>query len=368
VQRVFHEDYTVEVRYLGTRGLNLPIQDRINVRDVVTPANALPMYFSAPSQSTLDGLTNTLSALTSAYNTPGPGLGRFLPQYLDAGFQSNIVAFMPMGASTYHGLATQVTRRFQNGLQFVGAYTFSHNIDNSTAEVFSTYTNPRRVQDFQNLNAERASSALDHRNRFTIATVYDMPFWKTGTNWFMKNIIGNWEFAPIYTYETGTLVTPQSSIDSNLNGDSAGDRTVINPAGSEDIGSGATALKNSAGQTVAYLANNPNARYVVAPKGVLPTAGRQTEHLRPIDNIDFSLLKRFNVYRESKKLELGARFYNFLNHPQYTGSRINDVQSIGYTGADVHNFLNPSQTTFYHPDYVFSSNPRSIQLEAKFIF
>jgi len=365
IQRVVHEDYTLELRYLGTRGLNLPIQDRINVQNVVTPSNALPMYLTAPSQATLDGLTNTLSALSSAYNDGG----FFLPQYLNAGFQSNIVAYMPMGASTYHGLAAQVTRRFHNGLQFVGSYTFSHNIDNSTAEVFSTYTTPRRQQDFQNLNADRSSSALDHRQRFTMATVYDVPFFKNG-NWFMKNLVGNWELAPIFTYETGTLYTVQSGTDSNLNGDSAGDRTWINPQGTINIGSGTTALKNSGGATVAYLVNNPQARYVATPKGVVATGGRNTAHLRPIDNIDFSLLKRFNLFKEKEnyKLEFGARFYNFLNHPQYTGSRINDVASIGYTGGAVHNFLIPGQANFYDPTAVFGSNPRSIQISGKFTF
>ena len=53
-----------------------------------------------------------------------------------------------------------------------GAYTWSHNIDDSTAEVFSTVTTPRRAQDAQNLRAERADSALDHRQRFTFAMVY----------------------------------------------------------------------------------------------------------------------------------------------------------------------------------------------------
>jgi len=368
IQHVFHENYTVEVRYLGTRGLNLPIQDRINVHSVVNSSNELPTYLTAPDQATLDSLTNTLSALTKAYNTPHSGYGRFLPQYLDAGFHSNIVGFMPMGASTYHGLATQVNRRFSNGLQFVGSYTFSHNIDDSTAEVFSTFTNPRRVQDFQNIRAERASSALDHRNRFTMAVVYDVPFFKQHGSWFVKNVVGNWELAPIYTYETGTLVTPQSSIDANLNGDSAGDRAILNPAGTVNVGSGVTPLKNSAGQTVAYLAENPNARYITAAKGTLPTSGRQTEHLMPINNVDISVLKRFNVFRERYKLEFAGRFTNFFNHPQYTGARINDVASVGYTGTNVHNFLNPAETSFYRPDLVFSSNPRNIQVSAKFIF
>ena len=112
IQRVIKEDYTVEVRYLGTRGINLSIQDRLNVGSVVTPQNALPVYLSAPSQATLDSLTSTLGDLNKAL---GAG-GQILPQYASAGFDGNyIVGFMPMGASTYHGLASQVIRRFHNG-------------------------------------------------------------------------------------------------------------------------------------------------------------------------------------------------------------------------------------------------------------
>ncbi|MGC9970269.1 MAG: TonB-dependent receptor [Bryobacteraceae bacterium] len=363
VQHVFKENYSVEVRYLGTRGLDLPVQDRLNVQAVVTPQNALPLYLQAPSQSTLNGLTSTLAQLTAAYNAHG----YYLPQYWNAGFQSNIVGFMPMGSSTYHGLALQVTRRFANGLQFVGAYTWSHNIDDSTAEVFSTYTTPRRPYDFQNLRLDRSDSALDHRQRFTFTTIYDLPFFKHHSSWFMKNLVGNWEFAPIFTYQTGTWATVQSSIDSNLNGDSAGDRTYINPAGTVNVGSGVTALTNSSGATVAYLVKNPNARYIQTPKGVLPNAARNTEHLMPIDDLDLSVVKRFNI-TEHKSFEFGAQFTNFLNHPQYTGGYLNDVAPIGFTGANVHNFLNPTTTTFYQPAMVFSSNPRTLQVSAKFKF
>jgi hypothetical protein len=363
VQHVFKQNYTFEARYLGSRGLNLPVQTRLNAQAVVTSQNALPVYTSMPSQATLDSLTNTLSSLTAAYNNGG----YFVPAYANAGFQSFITAFMPIGNSNYNGLALQLTRRFSNGLQFVGAYTWSHNIDDSTAEVFSTYTTPRRPEDFQNLALDRSDSALDHRQRFTFSTVYDMPFLKGSSNWFMKNLVGNWEFAPIYTYQTGTWVTVQSAVDSNLNGDSAADRTIINPAGTVNVGSGTTPLKNSAGQVVAFLANNPNARYIQAPKGTLPNGGRNTEHLMPIDNIDLNVMKRIAV-TERYKLEFAGQFLNFLNHPQYVGGYLNDVAGIGFTGANVRNFLNPASTTFYNPAMVFSSNPRTIQVSAKFVF
>ncbi|HYE25815.1 MAG TPA: TonB-dependent receptor, partial [Clostridia bacterium] len=42
-----------------------------------------------------------------------------------------------IGSGDYHGLQTRLNRRFANGLQFTGAYTWSHTIDNSS-NAFST--------------------------------------------------------------------------------------------------------------------------------------------------------------------------------------------------------------------------------------
>ncbi len=363
VQHVFAENYTVDVTYLGTRGLHLTVQDQLNRQPVVNAADALPVYTTAPSQGTLDSLTNTLSALTTAYNNGG----YLVPAYLNAGFTGILTSFQQWGSSTYNGLATQVTRRFSHGVQFIGSYTWSHNIDNSTADVFSTYTTPRRPQNARDLGPDRSSSALDHRQRLTFESVYDLPYFKHSNNWFMKNLVGNWELAPIYTYQSGTVATAESGVDSNLNGDSAGDRAIVNPGGNPNIGSGVTPLLNSAGQTVAYLATNPAAGYIQTPKGALSTAGRNTLQLEPIDDIDLSLFKRFNV-TERSQFEFGARFSNLLNHPQYTGGPLNDVAPSGATSADVHNSLVPSSPLFGQWNQVFSSNPRFIQLSAKFIF
>jgi hypothetical protein len=183
----------------------------------------------------------------------------------------------------------------------------------------------------------------------------------------MKNIVGNWEVAPIFTYQTGTLVTVLSAADSNMNNDAWPDRAIINTAGTVNIGSGTTALKNSNGDIVAYQVKDPNARYIQAPKGTIPNGGRNTEHLMPIDNVDLSLLKRINV-TERWKLEVGGRFFNLLNHPQYVGGYLNDVAPIGFTATEVRNFLNPANTNFYQPAQVFSSNPRTITISAKITF
>jgi hypothetical protein len=259
----------------------------------------------------------------------------------------------------------------------VGAYTWSHTIDNSTADFFSTVITPRRPQDFQNINADKSSSALDHRHRFSIAAYYDLPYFKSG-NWMRKNLLGNWLIAPIYTFQSGEPADVQSGIDANLNGDSAGDRAIFNPAGVPGTGTGATALCNSSlpagtacasssAHIVAYLANSSTAQYITAGKGALATSGRNTLQTRPIDDLDVTAGKRFYL-TERARLEFQAQFLNVLNHPQYTPGLLNQVDSIGFTGAAATNYLKPSNAIFNRPDLAFPSNSRTLQMALKFIF
>ena len=375
VQHKFGSKYSFEARYLGTRGVHLNTQSRINVQDRVDSTHFLPTYLSAPSQATLDASTNTLASISAR--------PRIIPAYSANNFTTNIVQFTPNGWSNYHGLALQGSRQFSNGLQFLGAYTWSHAIDNSTADFFSTVITPRRPQDFQNINADKSSSALDHRHRFSIAAYYDLPYFKSG-NWVKKNVLGNWLLAPIYTFQIGEPADVQSGIDANLNGDSAGDRSIINSKGVPGTGSDVTALCNS-GFTpsannpcavtnakavpfiVGYLATNPNAQYITAQKGALATSGRNTLQTRPIDNLDVTAGKRFN-FTERTRLEFQAQFLNVLNHPQYTPGLLNQVDSIGYTGSAATNYLKPSNGIFNRPDQAFSSNSRTLQMALKLIF
>jgi hypothetical protein len=375
VQHTFWNDFTAEVRYVGTRGIHLPAQIQLNKQAVVTSSDSLPTYTTAPSQATLDASTLDLNALEN--------LSPVVPAYNAAGFNgSNITSFQPWSNSTYHGLATQLNKRFSHGFQMVGAYTYSHLIDDATAEVFSTVLSPRRAQDGLNLRNDYANSILDHRHRFTLSIVYDEPYFKNG-NAFMRNTLGGWEVAPIYTYQSGQWVTAQSGVDSNLNGDSAGDRTILNAKGVPGTGTGVTplctsavavcpttltdALNNPVG-VVGYLATNPNAQYIQAGYGALATVGRSTLQLKPINDVDLTALKRFTI-TERFRIEFRASATNVLNHAQYVGGFLNDVapQTPTFTGTQ-RNILEPQNPSFNNPSAVFSSNPRVMQLSLKFFF
>ena len=375
VQHVFLNNFTADVRYVGTRGVHLNVQNRINVVDVVTPNQFLPTYFAQPSPSTLDALPLTLADLE--------GQSHFNPAYTNAGFTNPIVAFEPWGDSIYHGLQTQLNRRFANGLQFQAAYTWSHAIDNSTADFFSTIISPRRPQDFQNLAAERGNSLIDHRHRFTLSAVYEVPFFSKSSSWLARNLLGNFQLAPVYTYETGQWGTVQSGVDSNLNGDNAGDRVILNAGGVKGTGSGVTALCNSSlpsgnlcngdpdpnfdpsPYVVGYIANNPNAQYIVAGPGALATTGKANFTTPSINNWDFSIAKHFNI-TERCRLDFSAGFFNLFNHPQFTTGSVNQATSVAATTQ--RNYLIPDKSTFNQPRATWGSNPRQIALGVKFSF
>jgi len=370
IQHVFASKYTVEARYVGSRGIHLPVQNIINYYTYVTATNSLPTYLNAPSQAQLDALPITLDGpgglLDQSYNcvtTCFVGA-----PYLNNGFDSGnpITAFAPWGSSTYHGLATQVQRRLSNGLMFQGAWTWSHLIDNSTADFHSTDISPRRPQNFQDLSVERANSILDHAHRITMAVIYDAPWFAHDSSWVKRNVLGNYEFAPVFTWESGQWGTVQSGQDANLNGDAAPDRAIYNPAGQKGVGSDVTELTNTAGYTVAYQAVNPNAQYITASLGAFATSSRNTLQTPPINNFDISAAKHFKI-GERFRVDFMAQAFNLFNHPQFVTGFINDVVSNGVTGP-ARNYFIPSNSVFDTARQNFSSHPRTMQLALKFSF
>lgn len=260
-------------------------------------------------------------------------------------------------------------------------------MDDATAATFSTVLTPRRPQNSQNIAADMSRSALDRTHRLTLVAVYDLPFFKT-SSWLLKNTLGNWEIAPIYTYESPQYFTVLSGVNSNRNGDSTAiSRAIFNSKGAAHTGSGVTAYANpnlaskcdpeitatdpngtilcSADQ-VAYVADNPNARYITAGAGTLPTSQRNTEPINPTNDFDATAIKRFN-FGESRSLEFQAQAYNLLNHAQYIPGSINNVNNPQTNGLSL-SYQTASSPAFGQAGKFFKANARTMQLTLKFNF
>jgi hypothetical protein len=387
VQRTIGSAYTAEIGYVGTRGIHLATQIQQNVQSPVTATNQLTTSLTGPTVVPTSTTANTLSQLTA--------LPYIIPAYTANGnnLSSKITAYQPYSQSNYNGLVANLQRRFQQGLQMNLSYTWSKTMDDATAEVFSTSLTPRRQQNSQCISCDYSRSALDRTHRITLEAVYDLPFFKNSHNFLLKNLVGNWEVAPIYTYESpeyatvlsGAVTTPKGlsglfvSSQANLNRDSSTyiGRTIINPNGVPGTGSAVTPQFSSTlagncptgvtecrANLVGYVAVNPNAYYIQAGQGTLPNSSRNTMPTRPTDNFDLSAAKRLTFF-DHYNFEFGAQAFNVLNHAEYTPG---SVDTIGASGDVTVNYQTVTSSFFNKPQLAFGNNARVLQLSGKFVF
>ena len=371
VQHELLKDSSIEVRYVGTRSLELPVQMRLNSASAFDPnvpgggIAPLPTYLNASA------VPATVVAPASTRQDFVNFLANGLSQPLaPEGFFGNLTENPPIGTGIYHAGSVDFLHRFAKGLYFRTNYTFSKNIDNSTNELFSSRVNPRRAQDGFNFAAERGRSALDLPHKFAITWVYDFPNVHS-ENRFVRGLAHNWEWSGTYLAQSGQPVTPLSNVDANDNGDGAGDRTIINPAGvgltgttAQEVcndGAGgatriitATSAACASSNVVGYVAVNSNARFVQAGLGALANAGRNTVSTPGFNIWNMSLFKTMK-FTERTSVQFRFQTFDTFNHQNYSlGLPTNNGTIDQNTNA------NPLNTS-----YIFVTSPQFLN---KFIF
>ncbi|HVB86417.1 MAG TPA: carboxypeptidase regulatory-like domain-containing protein [Candidatus Dormibacteraeota bacterium] len=93
-------------------------------------------------------------------------------------------------SALYEGGLFEIKKQYNNYFTLMANYTYSKAFD-TTTDFNSDYA----PQDQTNLNAERALSEFDQRNKVVVAAVADSP-WK-------ERILSGFELSPIFTYNSG---------------------------------------------------------------------------------------------------------------------------------------------------------------------
>jgi outer membrane receptor protein involved in Fe transport len=396
VQHEVYHNARIEVRYLGTRGLSLPVQYRRNFESYFDGGGTpLPTFLQPSDVPTTWMATTPTDAVFNSFNPN---------TYSQFGFHGNITSDPPFGSSTYHAGSVSFIQHSRFGLTFNANYTYSHTLDNSTNEFFTSLLNPRRAQDTNRLSQDWASSDLDVRNKFALSLMYQVPDVKSDSAW-VKILMNGFQVGSVFLAQTGQPVTLQSGIDSNGNGDSAGDRAVFNPFGAGLTGSdvyavcelpgGVTALSNGGpgafnkptgvasggacfdpadptGNTIfpaiGYAPVNPKARYLVTGPGALATVGRNSVTTPGFGVLNMSVVKNFH-FTERTFLQAKVDVFNILNHANYALSNGNVFSTAGVTTATTtQGYALPTDPNFLHPSAFFSGGIRSMTLGLKLIF
>lgn len=214
----------------------------------------------------------------------------------------SITIFEPMSSSSYNGMTAKIDRRFANGFQILGVYTWGKSLDysGSVASGGGQTGGPQTVTCFK---CGRGPSGFDVRHRMVVNGLYDLPFGK-GRQFNIDNriadaIVGGWQLGGIITGTTGRPfnVSLQNGVNNGA------------PSWPDRIGSGK--LDNADPwywfDANAFRAPAPN-NYGNVGRGVLYSPG--------VVNIDMSIVKTFRI---TEKVGFNFRFeaFNLFNTPYF---------------------------------------------------
>jgi len=414
VQHELARNTSIEVRYVGTRGLSLPVQYRRNFESAfdagITPlptffkSSDIPTTFTASTPT--DTPFNNFTCLTNNYTTCTVNPNFVNNTYFKNGFNANVTSDPPFGSSIYHAGSVSFTQRARHGLTFNANYTYAHTMDNSTNEFFTSLLNPRRSQDTNQISNDWASSDLDVRHKFALSLIYQVPNVKSDNRW-VKTFVNGFSIGSVFLAQTGQPVTLQSAgVDSNGNGDSAGDRASVNPFVSGQIGSdvfpvcaatagtasgtavgstyiGATSVTNTTSTNgcalngsntlgfdpaIGYTPVTASAKYVITGPGARSNLGRNSFTSPGFGVLNLSVGKDFH-FTESKYLQAKVNVFNVLNHPSFALSNGNVFSTTGVTTATTTpGYAFPTDSNFLAANSLFSGGFRSMTLGLKLVF
>lgn len=248
---------------------------------------------------------------TYDYNQPVPGPGAAGPRRPLAQIAPKVVGVtynVSDGLSSYHALQATLERRFQMGLGFLAAYTWSHSIDN-VANAFGGAANGPLPQDRRDRQADRGSSGFDITHRFVYSMNYELPFGK-GRKWSLQSpaanaLLGGWDMNLISTLQTGLPYTPTLQTSVSNAGGSRPDRFKSGKIDNADPAMWFDTSFNASG-----------AAWGVPAVFTFGNGGRNILYGPGRVNFDYSLFKDFS-WSEKWRLQFRAEFFNLFNTPQF---------------------------------------------------
>lgn len=310
VQQVLAPRLSLEVVYVGTRGMNMDLYEKKNLPDRVT------------------GIA------------PRPTFGQFF-------------LFTTGDSSKYHSLQTTLTKQLNRGLQFSVEYTWSKDLTFGDADLLQ---NTYPVQDNNNVAAEYGYSPYDIKHRFVAYGAWELPFDKWGhkDSPAFELLFGGWRISAIFSGQSGipiNIINPNSNYPADrpdrgpgplyLSGyrqlNAAGHHQYLNPCqyNARTNPNPALYVTQGVGSTcsVSGQDGNPGLASITisAASGAQVRGGnfRRDEIRQPgYENLDASLVKAFRLY-ETTRFELRMDTFNTLNHTNL-GNPVNSISSSSF--------------------------------------
>lgn len=243
-------------------------------------------------------------ALDENVAVPGPGAvpaRRPYPGY------SQIQSWEPRGPSEYNSLQLSLEKRMSYGLSFLGAYTYGKSLDDGAGGNSSAGEGRVNIQNPQNVMADYGLSNFDIRQRFTLSTVYQLPFGRgrqflANSNRAIDAVLGGWQISSILTLQSGMPFSVSMAAPT----DNTGSFQRPNRVCDGSLPSGQRSIKDW--YQLSCFTAPPVYTFGNTGRNVLIGPGLETWDLGT--DKDFRITERVG-------LQFRGEFFNALNHPNF---------------------------------------------------
>ena len=269
---------TLQVGYVGTRGLRLP---------VFLDANLIGQKPSGEASYLVQDASNNITRTIT------------VPVYLPTDRRNTALSSFNTGYSVantwYNSMAVTVRRPFANGLEVLGNYTWAHASDTGQVQgANGTFYGGDVPSDPNNIRLDNGPSDIDIRNRGTLSFVYQ-PMVMEG-NKLVKFILDDFQFSgaeiasggePIFLGVSGTIYSGNSSSSSYA----------------DEGGIYGGAMSSSSGG---------------ATSGRPPQIGRNSISMPGFNDFDVRVTRNVPIH-DKISMQFNAEAFNLLNHQIVTG-------------------------------------------------
>ena len=247
---------------------------------------------------------------SSAYNgeeIPRINLLRPFPQF-DGPFAGS---HQPRASARYDALQIRTEKRYSNGLNFVGSYSYSRLRDDSSAGNNSWLGNRVPIQDPTNLSLEHGLGGSDTPHRLVFGWSYELPVGRgrsVGRSWSpgLDAVFGGWQINGFLTFQSGLPLG--LTYDAPELADGSQRPNLSGPI----LGAEIDAVVDGRGIRFDESA------FSAPPPQTPGNAERWTGEVRgdTVNNLDLSIFKVL-TFTEDVRLQIRAEFFNFANTPQF---------------------------------------------------
>ena len=226
----------------------------------------------------------------------------------------NIVMRENGGNHTYHALTTQLERKWQRGLSFMGAWTWAKSL--TDVDEIGGVEGGTTLENTFNRTRERGNAQYAPRQRFISTAIWELPVGRgkrlLSNGGPVAAVIGGWQLSGSFIAQTGEYLTPSFAGSDPSNTQTVGG--LPDRVANGNLPSGQRTIDRWFDASAFAIPAANSGRFGTSGRGILIGPSRQV--------VSAAMFKSFPV-REHVFLRVQASFTNLFNHANFDAPALN---------------------------------------------